>query len=110
MLDLIISIIGIMLIYKAYETSGFGKALIIRIILYIITLLLEGGTFFKLPINLMLTVAAIKIVQLLILNFIEYKIFENTRTFFTYIVLAIIIEFLSMIALSYLMMTFMFPL
>lgn len=102
MLDIILSIICISLVYKAYENGGREKGLSVKIAFSIIDILLSNSFSVLISIEGVIF-CAINLISLIVINFIEYWIYERTHSFITWFLSCIILEFISLVAVYFLL-------
>lgn len=103
-IGLVLSFLNVVLVYKAYETSGKGRGFLVRIVFYLLSFILGGGikTLFSALFPWMLIAIAIAFVMMFVLNELEYLVFKNVRSFVAYFFLCLILEIIVEVARTYL--------
>lgn len=104
----IISLIACLIVYYLFDTSGFKKALVFKVVVSTIELFLLGllNQIGTLGMAMLLVVALIMFVMTLITTAIEYWAYNKTSNFITYLLLAALVEILIMFAVAFILSYF----
>ena len=104
----IISLIACLIVYYLFDTAGFKKALIFKVVVSTIELFLLGllNQIGTLGMAMLLVIALIMFVITLITTAIEYWAYNKTSNFITYFLLSGIVEFLVMFAVTFIISYF----
>ena len=106
-MDLAISLIACLIVYYLFDTYGFKRALIFKLIVEVVSVFLTGALneIQGLGTGVLVLYVVITLVVILITTAVEYWAYNKTNSFFTYFILASIIEAVIMFATSYIVVS-----
>ena len=101
--SLIVNIVSCLVVYSFFDKSGFKAGLSFKLLLQLGISLINGSLIELYNLGLLHFIIILLIV--FVINFIttaiEYFVYNRTNSFFTYLILGIIIEFLIVFGISF---------
>ena len=93
-ISFILSLVSIFIYYYAFDTGGFKKAFLFRIAIFAINFIIQGDleVFSDLGIGLIIITILFFLIMLLIVNAIEYFIYDHTPSFQLYAICTFLAE------------------
>jgi len=107
--SLIVTIVSCLIVYSLFDKSGFKAGLIFKLVLQLGIYLINGSliNLYNLGLLYFIIILLVIFVIILITTAIEYFVYNKTNSFFTYLILGAIIEFLIAFGISFVLVFIM---
>ena len=108
-LSLIVTIVSCLIVYSLFDKSGFKAGLIFKLLLQFGIYLINGALIEVYNLGLLYFIVMLLIVFAIVFitTAIEYFVYNKTNSFFTYLILGAIIEFLIALGISFILVFIM---
>ena len=107
-MELVFSLVSCLIVYWLFDNYGSKAGFIFRLLSLALELFITGtlNTILSFSTTNMLIIFGIYFIQALILNIIEFKVYNSTNSFITYFILSAIIEALIILGIGFIFINF----
>lgn len=107
--SLIVTIVSCFIVYSLFDKSGFKAGLIFKFLLQLGIYLINGSLtkLYNLGLLYFIIILLTVFVIIFVTTAIEYFVYNRTNSFFTYLILSAIIEFLVAFGISFVLVFIM---